>query len=63
MIWEGCTMEGIDIGALRRKLAAMGFSLQTVPGGYLLCHVEFGTLQAGSLSNPLTLEQVAAFCS
>lgn len=51
-----------DVNELRRKLAAMGFSLQTVPGGYMLCHVEFGTLQAGSLSNPLTLEEVRTFC-
>jgi len=52
-----------DIAFLRRKLAAMGYSLQEVPGGYLLCHVVFGTLQAGSLSDPLTLEQVRQFAA
>ena len=51
-----------DVNELRLRLAALGYSLQTVPGGYMICHVEFGTLQAGTLSKPLTLEEVRTFC-
>ena len=51
-----------DVAELRRRLAAMGFSLQSLPGGgYLICHVKLNTLTAGTLSDPLTIEQVAAF--
>lgn len=63
MIREGRKMAGIDIGALRRKLVVMGYSLHEINGGFVIRSMFFDTLVAGSEAEPLTLEMVAAFAA
>ena len=52
-----------EIEAIRRRLLMLGFGLLEVPGGYVVTSLYYENLSAGSVAEPLSLEEVRRFAA